>query len=133
MEHELNVSDEKFYNGLDQRVTRVETKLDNLGAQLSGVITSVDHLANTMAERGKPNWQVWIAAAGLIFVILTGIGGTVLAPIYLRTAMNTQSIQSIGVDTPRRLSHLEDETWKLGRDMDRLHPRTHVDQGESDR
>lgn len=57
-----------------ERVVAIETDLNSfkeeVRGELRGLSSSVSKLAEVIQRSGRPNWQVWIGMAGLIFALV---------------------------------------------------------------
>lgn len=62
------------FAGLQQRVTGLETAVQNVSNQITG-------LANNLNERGRTPWGLLITGGGLSVTILVVLGGLAYAPI----------------------------------------------------
>ncbi len=62
------------FAGLSQRVTGIETAINQISAQISG-------LANSFNERSRTPWGVLFAGAGVMVTVLIAVGGLAYSPI----------------------------------------------------
>ena len=106
--------------GFDRRITRLETWAESfeekfdanasavreqfrvLEGQLSHGLRAIDTKLGDIERARRPNWQVWIGAAGLFLTmsglmvgLLGSVGGMALVPLYQQTRANQRTILSL--------------------------------------
>lgn len=80
------MSDEDLAGPLEGRITRVESEVKHMRAEMSAISSTLSTIAAQVANIGKPNWSTFIGFAGLLFPLI--------AAGYFFVTLNMQAVIS---------------------------------------
>lgn len=126
------------FGALEQRVTFIEERLDELRVDIKDLNTTIRDLDRTILMAHKPNYQVWAGMGGLMIMGIGSLWGLAIQPLNNSINVLSASIIPPGVlterqmDTDKALARMEadikskasqEELKRVTVDMDQRLPR----------
>lgn len=104
---------ETSLNAYDQRLTRLETNMENFARSLRDIAETVDSIAGTQSSSGRTNWGIVLGGLGVLLSVVTAAATlqtshleSRLAPLSLSQSYEEKRIDELSSDLKESIKEL---------------------------
>lgn len=106
----------------DERLARLDERVDGLEQSIGHVVTAVDRLGGKLDKASQPQWQLLLGVVGLVVCLVGYVGTAWQAPISATLVRQESDIRTLqGAVVPR--AEVNDKLLQAQRDNDLIRNR----------